>query len=125
MTAHQVRAPVAAEHDGIERLLEAERKWQQSLDAARAEGERMIAAAKAAAGEAERAFEASIPELLALRRRELDAAVELEARAVLAELTEKTKQYANAPDDFIARIAERIAESAPWICALPDERGES
>ena len=85
----------------------------------------MVAAAEAAAAEGERRFEALIPEIVGGRRRELDAAVEIEVRAVLAELAAKAVRYANASEEFVARLAERIAERAPWICAPPDERGES
>ena len=120
MTAHIRRDPLTADHDGIERLVEAERAWQTSLDAARAEGDRIIAAAEAAAAEAERAFEASIPELVALRRREAQAFVEADVRGVAAEFERRALRYEQVSDAFVQELAERIAASAPWVCSADD-----
>jgi hypothetical protein len=120
MTAHIRRGPVTADHDGIERLVEAERAWQVSLDAARAEGDRIITAAEAAAAEAERAFEESIPELLALRRREAQAFVEADVRGVAAEFERRALRYEQVSDALVQELAERIAASAPWVCTSDD-----
>ena len=120
MTAHIGRGPGMADHDGIERLVEAERDWQTSLDAARADGDRIIAAAETAAAEAERAFEASIPELIALRRREAQAAVEADVRDVAAEFERRALRYEQVSDALVQELAERIAASAPWVCTSDD-----
>jgi vacuolar-type H+-ATPase subunit H len=120
MTANLGRSPATAEHDGIERLVEAERAWQQSLDAARSEGDRIIAAAETEAAEAERAFEASIPELVALRRRETLASVEGDVHGVAAEFARRALRYTQVSDALVQELAERIAASAPWVCTSDD-----
>jgi hypothetical protein len=104
------------EGDGIERLVEAERAWQKSLDAARAESDRVVAAAEATAAAAEQAFEASIPQLVAGRRRETDAANQADVRTLLDELTGHASRYVDAPDAVVRDLAERIAAAAPWVC---------
>jgi hypothetical protein len=118
MTAHR-RGPAVAERDGIERLVEAEQSWQRSLEVARAEGDRIVAAAEAAAAEAERAFEASIPKLVATRQAELEAAIQSDAHVVIETLTQRARRYAEVRDAVVQELAERIAATAPWICASP------
>jgi hypothetical protein len=123
MTAHLGRGSATAEHDGIELLVEAERAWQQSLDAARAEGERFVAAAEALAAEAERAFEASIPELIADRRRTTQTSIEADARALGDDLAHRARRYMTASDTLVQELAQQVAARAPWVCA-PEDRGE-
>jgi hypothetical protein len=118
MRSHFGRGAVAEERDGIERLVEAERVWQESLEAARAEGERIVAAAEAAAAAAEQAFEASIPQLIAGRRRETQAANEADVKALLDELARHAFRYSEASDAVVQDLAERIAASAPWVCTF-------
>jgi len=120
MTVHIGRGPVTADHDGIERLVEAERGWQASLDAAHAESPPNSPAPGAAAAEAERAFEESIPELVALRRRETEAFIEDDVRDVAAEFERRALRYEQVSDALVQELAERIAASAPWVCTSDD-----
>jgi hypothetical protein len=122
MTAHHSRSP-DIERNGIARLVEAERGWQHSLDAARAAGDQLSASAAARAAAAEQAFEASLPEILAARRQELAAAREAAVRAVAAALDERTRRYTVVPDAFVERLAEHIAARAPWLTEQPGDRG--
>lgn len=124
MTAHLGRASATAAQDGIERLVEAERAWQEALEAARAEGERVIAAAEASAAKAEVVFEASIPELVVARRRQNDAETAAEVQRVIEDLTRRARRYSDVPEALVVELAERIAATAPWVCTV-DDGGDS
>jgi len=100
---------------GIGRLLEAEREWQQQLEIARAEAARVTAAAIAASDGELAAFESELPQIIASRRRELDEETRRAAADLLAQLQRQIDRYAKPDDAFIAAMAERIAERAPWL----------
>lgn len=102
---------------GIARLLEAERRWQQHLETARAEAARVIAAALANNDAAMAAFEAELPQIIATRRAELDDEAQQAGAELGARLKEQIDRYAKPDAAFLAAMAEDIANRAPWFSA--------
>ena len=105
---------------GIGRLLEAEREWQRQLEFARAEAARVTAAAIAASDAELAAFESALPQIIASRRRELDEETRRAAGDLLAQLQRQIDSYVRPDNAFVAAMAQRIVERAPWLTGPVD-----
>lgn len=107
--------PSLAEDDAVARLLEAERAWSAQLQAARVEAERLITEARADVERREAELEATLPELLAARRRELDDDRGRAVAATIESLRQTMARYTAASDELVSSMAEQTAARAPWF----------
>ena len=109
-----------ASANGVSRLVEAERSWQQSLDAARASADAVVAEAEA---DARRVDEASVLDARYAadrRRTELEAALADAVREAEAALVGRVERYTDASDALIDELARRAVARAPWFVAVED-----
>ncbi len=104
-------------HGGVARLVEAERGWQQSLDAARADMRAVVVRAQADAAERELRADEDIRHCVAERQRELDARLAAAVAEVQASFEAQTERYVHAPDALIDRLADDIGDRTPWFAA--------
>lgn len=105
---------------GVSRLVEAERSWQQSLEAARASADVVVAEAEA---DARRVDDASVIDARHAadgRRTELEAALADAVREAEAALAGRVATYTNASDALIDELARQAVAHAPWFVAVED-----
>jgi len=107
-----------ASASGVSRLVEAERSWQQSLEAARASADAVVAQAEC---DARRVDEASVLDARHAadgRRTELEAALADAVREAEAALGDRVALYAGASDALIDELARQAVARAPWFVAV-------
>jgi hypothetical protein len=102
----------------VARLVEAERQWQASLEAARAAAAKRVEAVRAELAGAEPAERARIEEAVRARRLELDTARKQSIARVDDEFRDRIAIYTSADDDLVERIAHAMAERAPWFATV-------
>ena len=105
---------------GVSRLVEAERSWQHSLDAARASADAVVAEAEA---DARRVDEASVRDARHAaegRRTELETALADAVREAEAALAGRVERYTDASDALIDELARQAVAHAPWFVAVED-----
>jgi hypothetical protein len=120
MTARQEPGDTAS--DGVSRLLDAERTWARSLEAARAEANEVVRLARAEADRIDHVTAEDIRRLVDERRRELAASTDEAVRAVDAELTARAARYAQGTTSAVEAAAGIIADAAPWLTPRPRAR---
>ena len=112
-----------ASANGVARLVEAERTWQQSLAAARASADAMVAQAEADGQRADEASRVDIAQAVERRRDELDAALAVAVREAEAALAGRADRYTNASDALVEELARQALARAPWFVAVDAEVG--
>ena len=109
-----------ASASGVSRLVEAERSWQQWLEAARASADAVVAEAES---DARRVDEASVLDARHAaddRRNELESALADAVREAEAALGDRVALYAGASDALIDELARQAVARAPWFVAVED-----
>lgn len=101
----------------VARLVDAERHWQQSLDAAREAAARRLAVARDDLRTAEAAARAEIASAVSLRSIELESTRREAVARVARDFAERVALYTSADDSLIDGIARSISSSAPWFSA--------
>lgn len=112
-----------ASETGVARLVESERAWQQSLAAARASADALVAQAEADAQRDADASRLDIQRVVDARRGELDAALAVAVRDAEAALAGRADRYVNASDALIEELARQALARAPWFVAVEAEAG--
>ena len=105
---------------GVARLVEAERVWQDSLAAARAGADAIVAQAEADAQHADEAARLEIERAVDCRRRELETELACAVRQAESALAGRAERYTNAPDATIEELARQALARAPWFVAVED-----
>jgi hypothetical protein len=105
---------------GVARLVEAEGRWKAALDDARAHARDVVAKARAQADARELAGETECRDAVEARGRELDVSVRAAVDAVRQEFADRVLRYTNPPDGLVDRLANMIADHAPWFAAPAD-----
>ena len=103
--------------DGVTRLVDAERAWERSLEAARAAASDAIQAARAEATRIDDAAAAEIARAIEARRRELDASTARAVAELDAEFAARTARYAQASEAMVDSAAAIVADAAPWLAS--------
>ena len=101
--------------DGVARLVEAERAWDQSLATARAASVDAVHAAQADAKGIEEAAAAEVARAVSARRQELEQGTTRAVRELEAEVAARLARYAEAPDATVETAALLVADAAPWL----------
>jgi hypothetical protein len=101
--------------DGVARLVDAERAWERSLEAARAAATDAIQAARAEAARIDDATTAEIALAIEARRRELGASTARAVAELGAEFATRTARYAQASEAMVGAAAAIVADAAPWL----------
>lgn len=109
---------------GVTRLVEAERAWQQSLAAARASADAVVAQAEADAERADDAARIEVGHAVDGRRRELETELAAAVRDAEAALAGRADRYTHASDAMIEELARQALARAPWFVAV-DEAGDA
>lgn len=107
--------PSVADDDAVTRLLEAERAWGSQLEAAHAAAQRVVADARADAERMVADLDATLPELIAARRRELDEDCDRAVADTIESLRQTLARYTAASDALVSSMAEQTAARAPWF----------
>ena len=107
-----------ASADGVTRLVEAERAWQQSLAAARASADAIVAQADAEAQRGDEALELDVQRVIDTRRAELETALAAAVREAESGLVGRAGRYSNASDALIEELARQALAHAPWFVAV-------
>lgn len=110
-----------ASADGVSRLVDAERAWQQSLAAARASADAFVAQTEADVRRADELSQRDIANAVEQRRAELETELAAAVRDAETALAGRADRYANAPDAWIEELAHQAAARAPWFVAVDAE----
>jgi hypothetical protein len=106
-----------ARHDGVARLVEAEREWAHRLDLARAEASTIVHEAETDARRYELSAVAHIDAAVAARRDEQQRCTDEAVRAAERQSAAAAARFANVPDAEVDRLAALVAGAAPWFTA--------
>ncbi|HSQ29973.1 MAG TPA: hypothetical protein VLN49_08995 [Gemmatimonadaceae bacterium] len=109
-----------ASASGVSRLVEAERSWQQSLEAARASADAVVAQAETDARRVDEASGLDARHVADCRRSELEAALADAVREAEAALGDRVERYSSASDALIDALARQAVAHAPWFVAVED-----
>ena len=109
-----------ASASGVSRLVEAERSWQRSLEAARASADAVVAEAEADARRVDEASVLDARHAADCRRGELEAALADAVREAEAALGGRVERYSSASDALIEELARQAVAHAPWFVAVED-----
>lgn len=108
--------------DGVSRLLDAERTWAHSLEAARAAAGEVVRVARAEADRIDQVTAEEIARVVDQRRRALETSTAEAVRAVDLELAARTARYTQCTTSVVDAAAEIVANAAPWL--MPPPRGQ-
>ena len=113
--------PERASANGMARLVDAERAWQQSLATARASADAVVAQAEADAQRADESSRLAIARAVAERRGELETELASAVRDAETALAGRADRYAGASDALIDELARLALARAPWFVAVEAE----
>ena len=99
----------------VARLVEAERQWQASLDAARTAATERVEVARAELLAAENSERDALAAIVAARERDLVAARREAVARVESEFRDHVAQYESVDDVLVDRIARSLSDRAPWF----------
>ena len=102
-------------HDGVARLVEAEREWAHRLDLARAEASTTVQAAETEARCRELSAGARIDAAVAARRGERQRLSEEAVRAAESQSAAAAARFNNVSHAEVDRLATLVAAAAPWF----------
>jgi F0F1-type ATP synthase membrane subunit b/b' len=103
---------------GVTRLVEAERVWQESLAAARASADAIVARAGAEAQGADDAARREMQHAVDEHRAGLETALAAAVRDAEAAVVGRAERYANASEAMIEQLAREALAHAPWFVAV-------
>lgn len=103
------------ESDGVARLVDAERGWEQSLETARKDAGELVRAARAEAMRIEEMATAEIARAVKARQREYEAATAAAVSDVENDSRARIARYAEAPAALVDAAATIVADAAPWL----------
>ena len=110
-----------ARASGVTRLVEAERVWQQSLAAARASADAIVAQAETEAQRGDDAARREIQRAVDEGRTELETALAAAVRDAEATVVGRAERYTNASEAMIEQLARQALAHAPWFVAVEAE----
>ncbi len=118
-TARKKHTSADVEPSALDALLDAERTFAKSLQEAEREAQRLVEEAHAAAKAAEERAEHELEETLRLLDLQAAEQREEDARAVREAADRHRRLFAEADDERIAEIAERLAEIVAPAAPVP------